>query len=328
MRTKLISVIVPVYNASIHIKKCIDSLIEQTYRNIEIILIDDGSNDNSYEICKEYEKKDKRIRAIQKENGGVSSARNFGLKIAKGDYIGFVDSDDFVEKDMYNLLINSINKNLSQIAICNLYYENQNKEQIYSYSYIDEGVFTRYKFPSNMYNILSINGYVCNKLYDRNLIYKNNKFIKFAENIEVSEDSLFNYEIFDKNEKFVCSYIDKKLYHYIQEKNSTCNQKFSLKKLQHFIVRKSEIEILDKNNLDSNFLKVDYVICFVKTKILMRLLNIKKTVEYEKVEKLEKKYLKLISLKSISNRLKIKYLVAKYCPIIYRLKIILKRENI
>ena len=327
MKKKLISIIVPVYNASTHLSKCVESLINQTYKNIEIILIDDGSKDDSYKICKEYSIKDKRIKVIHKENGGVSSARNFGLKVAKGDYIGFVDSDDYVEKNMYELLINSINQNSSQIAICNIYYETENKEQVYSYSTKDF-IFSRHEFPLNIYNILSINGYTWNKLYDRGLIYRDNEFISFDENIGISEDSLFNYEIFDKNKEFLCSYIDEKMYHYIQEKNSVCNQRFTLKKLEHFIAREKEIDILKKNRLNSNFLKIDYVVCFCKTKILMKLLNTKKTELYNEVEKTNKKYLRSINFKKIPIKLKIKYLTARYFPFIYKLKIVLKKENL
>lgn len=327
MKKKLISIIVPIYNSSTYLNKCIDSLIDQTYENIEIILIDDGSTDNSYNLCKEYEIKDKRIKVLHKENGGVSSARNLGLQAAKGDYIGFVDSDDFIEKNMYQLLIDSINQNLSQIAICNIYYENENKEQVYNYSNKDF-VFSRQDFPLNMYNILSINGYTWNKLYDKKLIYKNDEFISFDENIGVSEDSLFNYEIFDKNKEFSCSYINQKMYHYIQEKNSACNQKFTLKKLQHFIVREKEIDVLERNGLNPNFLRIDYVVCFCKMNILIKLLNIEKTEMYNKVKKTDKNYLSSINLKRIPTKLKIKYLIAKYCPFIYKVKIILKKENL
>ena len=95
---ELISIIVPVYKAEKHLSECIDSIISQTYENFELILIDDGSPDNSGKICDEYAEKDKRIRAIHKENGGVSSARNTGLDNASGEYITFIDSDDFVDK--------------------------------------------------------------------------------------------------------------------------------------------------------------------------------------------------------------------------------------
>lgn len=114
----LISVIVPVYNVQPYLKKCVNSIIKQTYSNLEIILVDDGSLDLSPQICDDYVKIDRRIRVIHKKNGGLSDARNAGLEIASGQYIGFVDSDDYIEKDMYELLLNSIEKNNVDIAIC------------------------------------------------------------------------------------------------------------------------------------------------------------------------------------------------------------------
>ena len=110
MHKELISIIVPVYNVEKYVEKCINSIINQTYKNLQIILVDDGSKDNSGKICDEFKLKDNRIEVIHKNNGGLSDARNAGLKLAKGDYIGFVDSDDYIEADMYETLYNLIKK--------------------------------------------------------------------------------------------------------------------------------------------------------------------------------------------------------------------------
>lgn len=114
-----ISVIVPVYNVEDYLQECIDSILGQTYKNLEIILVDDGSTDNSSKICDIYEKKDNRIKVIHKENGGVSSSRNEGLKHVTGDYIGFVDSDDFIDNRMYEKLYNKIKEYDADIIKCN-----------------------------------------------------------------------------------------------------------------------------------------------------------------------------------------------------------------
>lgn len=114
----LISIIVPIYNVEKYIKKCINSIINQTYSNLEIILVDDGSLDACPQICDEYSKRDKRIRVLHKKNGGLSDARNAGLEIASGQYVGFVDSDDYIEIDMYELLLKSCIQHDVQIAIC------------------------------------------------------------------------------------------------------------------------------------------------------------------------------------------------------------------
>ena len=104
----LISVIVPVYNVEKYLNKCIDSIINQTYKNLEIILVDDGSQDSSGKICDEYTKKDNRIKVIHKENGGVSSARNIGLNNATGEWIAFIDADDWVDEEYLQTLFNRI----------------------------------------------------------------------------------------------------------------------------------------------------------------------------------------------------------------------------
>ena len=113
---ELISIIVPVYNVEQFLARCIDSIRAQTYRNIEILLIDDGSTDNSGRVCDEYAKQDGRIKVYHKPNGGVSSARNYGLDRATGKYIGFVDSDDFIAPDMYEYLIQLIKDTNAEIC--------------------------------------------------------------------------------------------------------------------------------------------------------------------------------------------------------------------
>ena len=117
---KLISVIVPVYNVEEYVEKCVLSIINQTYKNLEIILVDDGSTDNSGKICDEIAIKDNRIKVIHKKNGGLSDARNVGIDIAKGDYLGFVDSDDYIDPDMYSILLNNMNLTFSDISTLSL----------------------------------------------------------------------------------------------------------------------------------------------------------------------------------------------------------------
>ena len=118
--TELISVIVPVYKAEKHLEKCVESIINQTYTNLEIILVNDGSPDNSGKLCDELIKKDSRIKVIHKENGGPSSARNLGIKNASGKYVAFIDSDDYIKFDMYEILYKKLKGNdadLSAISI-------------------------------------------------------------------------------------------------------------------------------------------------------------------------------------------------------------------
>ena len=116
-----ISVIVPVYNVEQYLERCVDSIINQTYKNLEIILVNDGSTDNSGQLCDKLAKKDNRIRVIHKENGGLSDARNVGIDEAKSDLIGFIDSDDYIDEDMYELLINNMKNANADLSMCGHY---------------------------------------------------------------------------------------------------------------------------------------------------------------------------------------------------------------
>lgn len=118
MKTPTISVIVPVYNVEPYLRKCLDSIVNQTYRNLEIILVDDGSPDNCGAVCDEYAASDSRIKVIHKENGGVSSARNAGLAAATGEWIGWVDADDWIEPDMYGYMLDKVREYSADIAVC------------------------------------------------------------------------------------------------------------------------------------------------------------------------------------------------------------------
>lgn len=130
-----ISIIVPVYKVEPYLRKCVDSILAQTFTNFEVILVDDGSPDNSGKICDEYAIKDSRVRVIHKENGGLSSARNAGIDIARGKYLGFVDSDDYIAEDMYEVLYENLkfyDADISSVEIIPFRddkYENTSKEK-------------------------------------------------------------------------------------------------------------------------------------------------------------------------------------------------------
>ncbi|BDP46005.1 glycosyltransferase family 2 protein [Enterococcus faecium] len=119
---------VPVYNVEKYLKKCVDSILGQTFTDFESLLIDDGSTDNSGSICDELAKTDNRIKVIHKENGGLSDARNIGIEVAKGDFIGFIDSDDYIDEDMYAFLYNNILKYDAELSMCGIYDVHKNKE--------------------------------------------------------------------------------------------------------------------------------------------------------------------------------------------------------
>jgi len=221
----LISVIVPVYKVEKYLCKCIDSIINQTYENLEIILVDDGSPDDCPRICDEYAKKDKRIKVIHKENGGVSSARNRGIEVATGDYIAFVDSDDWIESDMYECLYN---KMVSEKAECakGLYCINDDREKqekFFQYIYTDEEIKDKF-----LYDLMFAPCIIDSKAQKNDVllvcylikkdIIKNNN-IYFKTNMKTAEDYIFLIEVLLKAKKLVV--VDKILYHYRIRDDST-----------------------------------------------------------------------------------------------------------
>lgn len=204
----MISVIVPVYNVGLYLNQCIDSILKQTYRDLEILLIDDGSPDRCKEICDEYAKKDHRIRLFHTENKGLSAARNLGLREAKGEYIGFVDSDDWIEPNMYENLLRQIEKTNTDISTCAVWSEYMNSKEVYS---INNAVFVGLESVRAL--IYCINNGAWNKLYkskcwagiffpegysheDVATIYK--VFLN-ARSISCIPDPLYHYRIRDKS---------------------------------------------------------------------------------------------------------------------------------
>lgn len=174
----LISIIVPVYNVEKYLEKCIDSIINQTYSNLEIILVDDGSPDNCGKICDEYAEKDNRIKVIHKKNGGLSDARNAGIEAATGEYIGFVDSDDVIAKDMYSCLLDNMKRFNTDISVCKmkkfkneieLESKTRNKKKVFVLNQ-EEYLLKYFKIGSQ-----TIEYYACNKLYKKNIL-ENNQF--------------------------------------------------------------------------------------------------------------------------------------------------------
>lgn len=167
----LISIVVPVYNVEAYLCNCIESIRNQTYCNIEVILVDDGSSDQSPIICDEYSKKDKRIKVIHQKNAGLSSARNAGINIAKGVYIGFVHSDDYIETTMFESLYKGITKYSCDIAICNYYVEERDKLLIEKPPMDQEVILDSKEATKLLLDGISIKSYAWDKLYKTELFH-------------------------------------------------------------------------------------------------------------------------------------------------------------
>lgn len=227
----LISVIIPVYNPGKHLRDCLNSIIGQTYKNLEIILIDDGSTDGSGVVCDELAQKDSRVICIHQSNSGVSKARNRGLEIARGEYIHFPDSDDYLELDAYEYLISLMN--LHQCEVVNF-------EHFVTYA--DREI--AHSFKQDRYGIFSVEGthkqfmngvqFCCNKLFHKKLIMGENEEDRlfFREDIYRGEDTLFAAYAIERAKKI---WFDARpLYHYVQSEESACRGKF----------RKTQLSIL------------------------------------------------------------------------------------
>lgn len=217
----LVTVIIPVYNSERYLKKCIESVILQKYRALEIIIIDDGSTDGSIDICNEYQKKDSRIVLIHQENKGVSSARNIGIENAAGKYICFIDSDDYVDPEYVLELLKNIEQPDVDLSVCTLLSEYapgrwNKKEMKDSIIERDEGLISLFS-RQGMFG-----GPVC-KLYKIKIL--NQYGIRFNENIKMCEDNLFCYEYIRRCKKIVCS--SKALYFYCYNTASASTKAYS-----------------------------------------------------------------------------------------------------
>lgn len=254
MNAPIISVIVPVYNSSWTLKKCIDSIINQTLKDIEIILVDNGSVDSSYSICQEYQKIDKRIRLVKLSISDVSAARNAGVKIAIAPYIGFVDSDDWIDNDMFSLLYSSIKKYNADISICSFFYEYSSSQKCFK----NDGSIFVYNREEALRRILidrDIKSYMWDKLFKKELLLHHQLPEK-----NFFEDQATTYKYISLASKIVQINIPK--YHYFQRTDSIVHMKTSLAKYYFFLATyerylfASETKLFSQNPKHFNSLTV------------------------------------------------------------------------
>lgn len=220
----LISVIVPIYKVEDYLCRCVDSIINQTYKNLEIILVDDGSPDSCPQLCDEYAKKDNRIKVVHKNNGGLSDARNAGMEIAKGRYISFIDSDDYVSLDFIESLYRTMISENSEIVECSVvkFYENSLFD-VYS----DDFSIANYDTVDGLSALIAespFKQHVWNKLYKAELVLD----IPFAVG-KLNEDEFWTYQVFGKAKRV--TKINKTLYHYFQRSGSIMGGRYNINRL-------------------------------------------------------------------------------------------------
>lgn len=249
---KLISIIVPVYNAEKNIRTTVDSILNQTYTNIEVILVDDGSTDNSLEICEEQKKRDSRVRITRQKNAGVSSARNRGIEASRGDFLIFVDSDDYIEEEMIEVLFNHFT-NQRDLVICGFYIHNLEKSNDIT---LNEGN-RKYKeisstqLASNFWKYYKsgITNSPCNKLYLASIIKQKN--IYFPVGVRMGEDIVFNLKYFSEVNQI--KIIDKYLYHYmLYPTQSTRKVDLKISNDMFFFLGEIEKFIIDHNGFEKS----------------------------------------------------------------------------
>lgn len=223
----LISIVVPVYNVEKYLKKSIESILNQTYQNIEILLVDDGSTDSSGKICESFSKVDPRIRVFHKENGGLSDARNFGIEQMKGQYVAFIDSDDYISKDYVWKLYSSIKNNDSEVSICSFLLVDEKGEKIKD-ELLDSGKICL-TGQQILEKVLTADGYryvvAWNKLYRSTLFEK----LKFKKGM-LYEDEFLNYPLFWDCKRV--SIVEEPLYLYVQRKGSIVQSNMTLEKIK------------------------------------------------------------------------------------------------
>ena len=284
----LISIIVPIYKVEKYLERCVKSIVNQTYKNLEIILVDDGSPDSCPNICDEWKIKDNRIIVIHKENGGLSDARNAGLKIATGKYIGFVDSDDFISEYFVEVLYRNLINTHSDLIQC-------------SYLTVDDNYLEKEKLISANINIKTFdtknalqlliegkmfNQVVWNKLYKKELFQE----IHF-EYDKLNEDEFFTYLVFAKCSEI--TYIDLPLYYYQIRNESIMRKHYSIKRLDGLEARFFRYEFLKENYDELSSLEKKNLLFFIVYTYQM-VLTIEEKSERIKAEKIVKDYFKKV----------------------------------
>lgn len=239
----LISIIVPVYNVKEYLEKCLDSICSQTYKNLEIIVVDDGSTDGSGEICDSYAQSDTRIKVFHQPNAGQSAARNKALGMAQGELLGFVDSDDWIEKDMYEFLYRLMVESDADISVCSHYVETGTKTKVRHSS----GTFTAFSRDEAIRALVvdkRIRNYMWDKLFKRQLF----DGISFPEN-RVFEDIAVSYLIFHKAGLVVMQ--DSPKYHYLKREGSTTQGKLYNpdKEYQLFLTVYQQVKFVVENGI-------------------------------------------------------------------------------
>lgn len=253
-----ISVICPVYNTKKYLRKCLESVLNQTYSDIELICIDDGSSDGSELIVDELAAKDSRMVVVHQENAGESAARNAGLKLATGDYRTFIDCDDWIEPNMYELLIQSVEKNNVEIAACSWVEEfEENPIVVKNKGILESESFSRDQLFYYIYNRDTYRsfGFMWDKLYKKECFYdENGELFLFDETMKLGGDIIYLAQLVSRCKR--ASFVDFAGYHYLQRKDSGCHTGTVKEHLGAVIAYERVINLLEKEKVQGE--AIDY----------------------------------------------------------------------
>lgn len=291
-----ISIIIPIYNVELYLKKCIESIIKQSYKNIEIILINDGSTDKSEIICKKYQKQDNRIKIIAIKNGGVSNARNLGIEASTGKYIAFIDSDDTVDKKYIEELLICIKKYQCDVVFCLAKYIYPELNRVYNCKLENQEKLSEI-FTQDYRYIVSFFHTPWGKLYKSDIIKKYN--IKFPVDLFTGEDQIFNQEYL----KYVKSYnyVNKNLYNYYIRKNNSISKNLSEKNFLSDIKCLKLKKFFLSNELNS-ISKIDKDIYLLNhTKFLIYKYWILQKINKEELKKIKTRLNKIKEIMPLTN---------------------------
>lgn len=291
-----VSVIVPAYNIQDYIVKCLESIANQTYKNLEVIVVDDGSTDNTGKLADEFAENDNRFIVIHKENGGVSGARNRGIDVASGDFIGFVDGDDTIENDMYEILVNNAIKYDADISHCGYKVVKNNKETFF-YGTKKVIIQDRKKGLIDLFEGTLIEPSLCNKIFKNSIVGD----IRLDESIKINEDLYFNVLLFDKSKKSV--FEDKSKYIYIKREGSATTSSLNDVRRVADPLKVYEM-IVDLYKNDTDILPYAKKMQLERNINIYNLLTLEKNTELKKLKNQIRHYIKL-SKNEVKNNNKI-----------------------
>ncbi len=325
MKKYKVSVIIPVYNIDKYISKCLDSIINQSiFNDIEVIVVNDGSTDESYNICLEYSKKYNNIFLFSQKNSGVSSARNYGMKRATGKYIIFIDGDDFIDSNYIELLLVNMDNGQYDLVISDywIYQSDLDKK-----SYRNSSKIKIWNDKNEIIRDLLSGNEIGNNLFDKLFVTKLVNSIKFDENIKIGEDLLFIYFYLKKINKIKGIFVPG--YYYVQRPGSAMNSQFNQKQFDILKVEQIIKNDITKSNSDLiNYEKAFEIHC--KYKILERAYKsfdfLKNEKEIENLKNDIKNYKLTEGFKYLSKRHFIGLVLIRYLPKLYLY--ICKKEKI